>query len=82
MLPAPHRGSDLPWFYLDGNGVQPGDPDKASEILIELAESDQPPQHLYLGQDAYNRAAKKLKAMTISLEEWKTVSISADFYPQ
>jgi short-subunit dehydrogenase len=65
--------------YLEGNGVQPGDPDKASEILIELAESSQPPVHLYLGQDAYNRAAGKLKAMTASLEEWKTVSISADF---
>jgi NAD(P)-dependent dehydrogenase (short-subunit alcohol dehydrogenase family) len=65
--------------YLDGNGIQPGDPDKASEILIELAESDQPPLHLYLGQDAYNRTAKKLKEMTTSLEEWKTVSISADF---
>jgi NAD(P)-dependent dehydrogenase (short-subunit alcohol dehydrogenase family) len=65
--------------YLDGNGVQPGDPGKASEILIELAESDEPPQHLYLGRDAYNRAANKLKAMTTSLEEWKAVSISADF---
>ena len=65
--------------YLDGNGVQPGDPDKASEILIELAESDQPPLHLYLGQDAYNRVAKKLNAMTTSLEEWKKISISADF---
>jgi len=65
--------------YLEGNGIQPGDPDRASEILIELAESDQPPLHLYLGRDAYNRAAKKLSAMTTSLEEWKNVSISADF---
>jgi short-subunit dehydrogenase len=65
--------------YLAGNGVQPGDPDKASNILIELSESATPPLHLYLGQDAYNRAAGKLKAMTTSLEEWKTVSISADF---
>lgn len=65
--------------YLDSNGIQPGDPDKASEIIMVLAESDQPPLHLYLGQDAYNRAAKKMKAMTDSLEEWKTVSISADF---
>jgi NAD(P)-dependent dehydrogenase (short-subunit alcohol dehydrogenase family) len=65
--------------YLDADGIQPGDPGKASDILIELAESDQPPLHLYLGQDAYNRVAKKLNAMTTSLEEWKTVSISADF---
>ncbi|OQP50872.1 short-chain dehydrogenase/reductase [Niastella yeongjuensis] len=65
--------------YLDGNGIQPGDPEKASEIFMELAESSQPPLHLYLGQDAYNRVAGKLKTMTDSLEEWKTVSISADY---
>jgi NAD(P)-dependent dehydrogenase (short-subunit alcohol dehydrogenase family) len=65
--------------YLDSNGLQSGNPDKASEILIELAESDQPPVHLYLGKDAYNRAAGKLKTMTASLEEWKAVSASADY---
>ena len=65
--------------YLDSNGLQAGDPDKASEILIELAESDHPPLHLYLGKDAYNRAAGKLKTMTASLEEWKAVTISADY---
>jgi len=68
--------------YLAGNGTQPGDPDKASEILIELAESNQPPLHLYLGHDAYDRVAKKLNAMTTALEEWKSVTISADFEPE
>ncbi|SDS72137.1 NADP-dependent 3-hydroxy acid dehydrogenase YdfG [Mucilaginibacter mallensis] len=65
--------------YLAANGKQPGDPDKASEILIELAESEQPPLHLYLGQDAYNRASDKLKAMTVELEQWKETTIEADF---
>lgn len=65
--------------YLESNGMQPGNPDKASEILIELAESKQPPLHLYLGKDAYNRAAGKLKTMTASLEEWKAVTVSADY---
>lgn len=65
--------------YLAANGKQPGDPDKASEILIGLAESEQPPLHLYLGQDAYNRAAEKLKTMTAELDQWKATTISADF---
>ena len=65
--------------YLAGNGKQPGDPGRASEILIELAESDTPPLHLYLGQDAYNRASEKLKVMTAELEQWKETTISADF---
>src|ERR1700704_4076430 len=46
--------------YLAANGKQPGDPEMASAILIELAESKQPPLHLYLGEDAYNRAQGKL----------------------
>jgi NAD(P)-dependent dehydrogenase (short-subunit alcohol dehydrogenase family) len=65
--------------YLAVNGKQPGDPDKASEILIRLAESENPPVHLYLGQDAYNRASEKLKTMTQELEQWKETTISADF---
>ena len=65
--------------YLAGNGQQPGDPDKASEILIALAEKENPPLHLYLGRDAYNRVSAKLIAMTAELEEWKSTTISADF---
>jgi NAD(P)-dependent dehydrogenase (short-subunit alcohol dehydrogenase family) len=65
--------------YLTGNGIQPGDPGRASAILIALAESEQAPVHLYLGQDAYNRASVKLAAMTAELEAWKAATISADF---
>ena len=65
--------------YLANNGQQPGDPEKASAILIALAENEHPPIHLYLGQDAYNRASAKLTAMTAELEAWKSTTISADF---
>jgi len=65
--------------YLAADGKQPGDPEKASEIIIELAESDESPLHLYLGQDAYNRASEKLKNMTAELELWKEITIAADF---
>jgi short-subunit dehydrogenase len=65
--------------YLAGNGQQSGDPEKASEILIALAEKKNPPLHLYLGRDAYNRASAKLTVMTAELEEWESTTISADF---
>jgi short-subunit dehydrogenase len=65
--------------YLATNGKQAGDPAKASEILIELAESEQPPLHLYLGADAYSRASEKLKQMTAELEQWKATTLSGDF---
>ncbi|AYB32959.1 SDR family oxidoreductase [Chryseolinea soli] len=65
--------------YLAMNGEQAGDPDRAAEIFMELAESPEPPIHLFLGKDAYNRASEKLTAMSAELEEWKSITIGADF---
>jgi NAD(P)-dependent dehydrogenase (short-subunit alcohol dehydrogenase family) len=65
--------------YLAMNGQQPGDPERAAEIFMELAESPEPPLHLFLGKDAYNRASEKLVAMTAELEQWKSTTIRADF---
>ncbi|SEO23606.1 SDR family oxidoreductase [Mucilaginibacter sp. OK283] len=65
--------------YLSMNGQQAGDPDRAAEIFIELAETPQPPMHLFLGNDAYNRASEKLAAMSAELEQWKSTTIAADF---
>jgi NAD(P)-dependent dehydrogenase (short-subunit alcohol dehydrogenase family) len=65
--------------YLYINGQQAGDPDRAAEIFIELAESPEPPMHLFLGNDAYNRASEKLAAMSTELEQWKSTTIAADF---
>jgi NAD(P)-dependent dehydrogenase (short-subunit alcohol dehydrogenase family) len=38
------------------DGKQIGDPGKAAEIFIQLAESANPPTLLFLGSDSYNRA--------------------------
>ncbi|HEY4324253.1 MAG TPA: SDR family NAD(P)-dependent oxidoreductase [Mucilaginibacter sp.] len=65
--------------YLAGDGKQPGDPDKVAEILIDLSENQNPPLHLYLGRDAYNRASEKLASMVAELEQWKATTIGADF---
>jgi hypothetical protein len=65
--------------YLAADGQQPGDPDRAAEIFIALAESAAPPIHLFLGADAYKRASEKLALMSAELEAWKATSIKADF---
>jgi len=65
--------------YLSSDGKQAGDPDRAAEIFIELAENPEPPMHLFLGNDAYNRASKKLADMSEELEHWKPVTTAADF---
>ena len=65
--------------YLSSDGKQAGNPDRVAEIFMELAESPEPPMHLFLGNDAYNRASKKLTDMSGELEQWKTVTVGADF---
>ena len=65
--------------YLSANGQQPGDPDRAAEILIEIAENPEPPIRLLLGADAYKRASGKLTEMSTELEQWKSTTMGADF---
>jgi len=65
--------------YLSSDGKQAGDPERAAEIFMELAESPEPPMHLFLGKDAYNRASKKLTDMSRELEQWKSTTVGADF---
>ena len=65
--------------YLAMSGQQAGNPEKAAEIFIRLAEHPAPPMHLFLGRDAYNRASKKLAEMSAELEAWKDLTLSADY---
>ncbi|MCY1488392.1 putative oxidoreductase [compost metagenome] len=61
------------------NGTQLGDPEKAAQVMIDLAESENPPVRLYLGSDAYRRAAAKMGTLSSMLEDWKDTSLSTDF---
>ena len=46
--------------YLQMDGQQLGDPEKAAAAMIKIADDDNPPVHLLLGEDAYSRAMTKL----------------------
>ncbi|RFZ94609.1 SDR family NAD(P)-dependent oxidoreductase [Mucilaginibacter conchicola] len=61
------------------NGNQAGDPVKAAEAMIAVAESDHAPLHLFLGQDAYDLAYQKMGAVTKDLECWRAVSTTTGF---
>lgn len=61
------------------NGNQPGDPEKGASAIISLAESQNPPLHLFLGQDAYDIAYQKIDAVTKDLETWKDLTVSTGF---
>jgi NAD(P)-dependent dehydrogenase (short-subunit alcohol dehydrogenase family) len=62
--------------YLSMDGKQIGDPARAAEVFIQLAESPNPPVLLFLGSDAYNRSAAKLTYLCDQLETWRSLSFS------
>jgi NAD(P)-dependent dehydrogenase (short-subunit alcohol dehydrogenase family) len=65
--------------YASMNGNQLGDPAKAAEVFIELAEMEAPPVRLFLGSDAYSRAGAKIELMQQDLEVNKEMSFKTDF---
>lgn len=58
------------------NGNQPGDPVKAALAMIQISAEENPPLHLFLGEDAYNLAYDKINAVTEDLEKWKNVTVA------
>ncbi|MDG0791327.1 SDR family NAD(P)-dependent oxidoreductase [Cohnella ginsengisoli] len=65
--------------FIATDGKQPGDPEKAAEVFIDLAESSNPPVQLFLGSDAYRRASEKLDQLREELEANKEISFRTDF---
>lgn len=63
----------------DINGNQPGDPVKLAEALIKVSEDQNPPLHLFLGEDAFNMANQKIASVQGELGQWKSVSVSTGF---
>jgi len=61
------------------HGSQPGDPARAAEAIIKAVTSENPPQHLLLGQFAYDRATAKLENLRKEFEAWREVTLGADF---
>lgn len=65
--------------YAQGNGRQPGNPDAAASVFIQLAESSNPPLRVFLGSDAYKKAQEKVKILAAEIESNREISFSTDF---
>lgn len=61
------------------NGKQPGDPDKAARLMLELADMDDPPLRVAFGADAFNTIKKKLDTQLAELLAWEAKSTSLAF---
>ncbi|GAC1453321.1 MAG: oxidoreductase [Pseudarthrobacter sp.] len=60
------------------HGTQPGDPAKAAEAILAVAESPHPPALLVLGKDAFGAFAAVAEAERSDLDTWRDLSLSTD----
>lgn len=65
--------------FVSSDGKQAGDPNKAADVFIEIAESSNPPVRLFLGSDAYQRATEKIELLSEELIANKNISSKTDF---
>ena len=61
------------------NGKQPGDPERAADVIIEAVCAPRPPLRLVLGRYAVEKTRKKLQATGRELELWQEMSSAADY---
>jgi NAD(P)-dependent dehydrogenase (short-subunit alcohol dehydrogenase family) len=61
------------------DGKQLGDPVAAARVILEAAESPEPPLHLILGSDALTRARKMLAEFNAEIDKWEKQTVSTDY---
>jgi NAD(P)-dependent dehydrogenase (short-subunit alcohol dehydrogenase family) len=66
--------------YLQMDGSQAGDPEKAAAAIIGITEDENPPLHLLLGTDAYNRAMAKLEILEKEYRLHEELTKAMDYY--
>ena len=65
-------------FHEGVKGNQSGDPIKAARAMMEVAATDNPPLHLFLGADAYDMANQKIEQVQADLSAWKELATATD----
>ena len=56
-----------------------GDPAKAARALINAAQAQYAPLHLFLGRDSFDQARSKIQAVQQELARWRETSVSIGF---
>jgi NAD(P)-dependent dehydrogenase (short-subunit alcohol dehydrogenase family) len=60
------------------HGNQPGDPAKLAQVIIKLANSENPPLHLPIGKDSVNTFKTSTAKVAKEVAEWEDISTSTD----
>jgi len=61
------------------NANQPGDPEKAADVFIAVAQEKDPVLHLFLGEDAYQSASDKITLIQKDMAVYKEIATSTGF---
>lgn len=64
---------------IETDGTQPGDPQKAAGLIIEMVNSDNPPLRLPLGEVCMNAMRQKLEAVKQDIDAWEAASRATAF---
>jgi NAD(P)-dependent dehydrogenase (short-subunit alcohol dehydrogenase family) len=60
-------------------GTQPGDPQRAARLIVEVVNSDHPPLRLPMGEIAIQNIRNKLAAVAKDIEEWEPAARATSF---
>lgn len=58
---------------------QGGDPAKVAQALINAAQAQYAPLHLFLGRDSFDQARSKIQSVQQELARWREMSVSIGF---
>ena len=61
------------------NQDQPGDPDKAGEVIYETIQKENIPKRLLLGSDAVRIVSAEMKERLQEIEDWSAISKQTDY---
>ncbi|HEY9619780.1 MAG TPA: oxidoreductase [Crinalium sp.] len=64
------------------HGQQPGDPKKLAQVMIQLANTEHPPLHLPVGNDAIAMYQNNTTKVAQDIEAWLPISMSTDHDPR
>ncbi|MBU4434533.1 MAG: SDR family NAD(P)-dependent oxidoreductase [Alphaproteobacteria bacterium] len=70
---------DAERIMADHAGHEPGDPAKAALAILSVADVDDPPLHLLLGEDALKYAGYAAAALQADIDAWKATTLSIGF---
>ena len=70
---------DAERIMADHAGQEPGDPAKAALAILQVADAEDPPMHLLLGDDALKYAGYAAQGLSADIETWKDLSLSIGF---